>query len=150
MNRDLFFQRIGYAASELRAAELALGQLRQRVLADPTPLRKHRVKPSDVARSLGNVEGTYIVRLFAEFETAIKTYWMRANKQRAWPRTNVSTLMNRLAARLHVDADCLVGAHEVRQCRNVLVHQQPTGPILSITECRSRLGRFLHFLPHVW
>ena len=150
MNTKVFFDQIEGTESEYRAAELALEYLLPQIRADPTRWRRHHVTVSDVVRSRKAIEATYIVRLFAEFETALKAYWKHVKKQSTWPRIHVGTLIDNLAARHYVRGEVVTDAHEVRRCRNKLVHEAPTGPVLSLPHCRSCVCRFLSFLPPNW
>jgi len=122
----------------------------RQIRADPTPLRRHRLTGADVANCQRNLESTYIVRLFAELEAALRTFWKHVKKPSDWPRIHVRALIANVAARQLVSPETLARANEVRQCRNRLVHERPTGPVLTLAECRSHLCRFLSFLPHLW
>jgi hypothetical protein len=62
------------------AAERLLGAAR----LDPTILRRI-VKLSDVIRASESLAGTYVIRLFAEFETGLRSYW--ATLRSTQPRT---------------------------------------------------------------
>jgi hypothetical protein len=52
----------------------AADHFRQAALVDPTILQAD-VQPREILLASKNLEGTYIIRLFAEFETGARQYW---------------------------------------------------------------------------
>ena len=145
MNRQIFFKSIKGAQEEWRVAALAVGRLYNQAKTDPSVLRrKHEILSiTHIKNCLDHLEATYIVRLFAEFEAALRTYWRSAGKQR---RTHTRHLIDKTASRHYIPADLLDRVHQVRECRNRLVHEQTTGPELTLDECGSHLCRFLSAL----
>ena len=93
------------------------------------------------------LEGTYIIRLFAEFETGLRLFWMTIKPTE--PSTRA--LLDGIAARRGIPTDPLASAHTVRVYRNTLVHErdEEVAPI-SIGGARSHLCRFFAFLPESW
>ncbi len=95
------------------------------------------------------LEGTYIIRLFAEFETALRAY-LRETRRRP-PPSRTRDLLESAAAIVHVPPEVLRNAHEVRDFRHVLVHErEATADPLTITEARGRLCVYFSFLPRKW
>lgn len=92
-----------------------------------------------------NLEGTYIIRLFAEFATALRLFWTTYRPTE--PPTRAIDLMNGIAATARIDHDPLENAHGVRRFRNVLAHnrEEPAEPI-QIADVRQRLNRYLAFM----
>jgi hypothetical protein len=78
------------------------------------------LKRLDVYRASERLEGTYVIRLFSEFEVALKTI-LRQWKLKKIPR-GVKPLINRVASHLKFSGPILDNAHLVRHYRNGLVH----------------------------
>src|SRR5947207_4743226 len=71
-----WLDRIKAIEREYRITQLATDRLRADVKRDPTILghnRKLRVR--DVRDASAHLEGIYIIRLFAEFETGLRLFW---------------------------------------------------------------------------
>jgi|SRR5579884_634889 len=131
---------------EYVAMRQAADHFRQAARTDPTILQED-LKPREIIRAFKNLEGTYIVRLFAEFETGARQYWSAI-----WdtdPKT--VDLINGLAAR-HDIADAQRDiVHLVRDYRNSLVHErEDQAEPVPIAAARGYLCRFFSFLPPQW
>ncbi len=103
----------------------------------------------DLRHASDRLDGTYIVRLFAEFETALRLFWAAAKATE--PPSRTRDLLEGVAAMRHVPFGRLADAHTVREYRNSLVHEreQPTTAI-PIAKARNYLNCFLSFLPLTW
>lgn len=124
----------------------AADHFRQAALVDPTILQED-VQPREIILVSRNLEGTYVIRLFAEFETGARQYW-RANWDTE-PRT--TDLLNGLAARCDVPDPLRENVHLVRDYRNALVHEREEQPEpVPIAEARGYLCHFFSFLPPHW
>ncbi len=99
-----------------------------------------------------NFEGTYIVRLFATFEAALRSY-DRANHNDPTRSTRASILIDTIGARRGrgIQAGIRQGVHQVRQVRNYWAHEadEIPGP-MSIEEARRRLQYYLRELEDEW
>ena len=62
----------------------------------------------------------------------------------------MSVLMDRMAAVYAIASDTLRDAHEVRELRNALAHDPQSANDMSLGECKSRLSRYLNYLPRQW
>jgi hypothetical protein len=62
------------------------------------------------------------LRLFSEFEAAVRDYWVSQVRN---TRPNMSTLMDRVADRLDITVLVRTAAHDIRNFRNDIVHQNP-------------------------
>jgi hypothetical protein len=114
--------------------------------ADPTILQG-QLRRGDILTASRNLEGTYITRLFAEFETGARQYW--AANWDTDPRT--VDLLNGLAARCGIPDTQRDNAHSVREYRNALVHEREDRPEgIPIAMARSHLCHFFSFLPPRW
>ena len=75
MTRDeVFNQRLGSAVKEYLAARFCLMKEQKAAWQGATFLPSDRVSPSHVALCLKNLELTYTLRLFAEFEFVLREY----------------------------------------------------------------------------
>ena len=113
----------------------------------PTVL-KGGVQHRDVVNASKALEGTYIVRLFAEFETGLRQFWETISKTH--PKTK--DLLDGLAARCKIGDDQRDHAHLVREYRNSLVHEREDEEVdmIPIAEARGYLCTFFSFLPREW
>ena len=136
---------------ELEAARFAIVQTMRAVEADAvwTRLAEHaRVDRGGLDRCRINLEATFLLRLFAEFEGVLRHYWQHGLRRRTEP--NVSVLIARVASARGMPASHRRGADQVREYRNDLVHEQRLGVQLTFARCRSHIGRFLSWLPAEW
>ena len=94
------------------------------------------------------LEATYFIRLFAEFESALRSYWTGAVRP---TRPITENLVNRIASRRRVGDDVVLGVHSARKYRNSLVHERDElVPRVPIGEARRSLILFLARLPESW
>src|SRR3954454_6418366 len=120
MYRKEVIIKMGAVERECRAAVVAVSELLRRADADPTLLHTAKVVHADVRNCLQNVENTYLVRLFAVFEEALREV-RRVVYGRGGP-IKTHALIQQCAARQHVGHDYLTSAHAVREYRNAVVH----------------------------
>src|SRR5437867_301522 len=121
MTRADAFNALRDVDQELYAARFALARI-IRVVEDGQALHPApEVRLSEFRRCEANLEATYAIRLFAEFERILRDYWMR--RRRRATRPIMDTLMNNIAAYLQMSPADLAAAHEVREDRNILVHE---------------------------
>jgi hypothetical protein len=101
------------------------------------------LKRLDVHRASERLEGTYIIRLFSEFEVALKTV-LRERKVLKIPR-DAKPLINRVASYFKFSGTILDNAHVVREYRNKLVHNLviPDKEKMTIRTVTSHLCTFL-------
>ena len=144
---DLWIRRIKAVEREYLATRFSVDQALQQVRQDPTLLtRDLRVREIEHASEL--LEGTYIIRLFAEFETALRIF---LQKSRGRPPARTRDLLETVAARRRIPHEHLRNAHAVRDYRNVLVHEREADiDPMSIREARSHLCVYFSFLPRDW
>jgi len=101
----------------------------------------------DICACHDDLERTYLVRMFAVFEVALRGFWRRGVGRRSHP--HVSQLMDSVASRCHMRFDHLDRAHRVREFRNTLVHGGGSRS-LALAEAKSYLCKFLSNLPREW
>lgn len=138
--------RIKSVEREYVAMRHAADRFRQAALADPTILDEN-LRRGEIVVASENLEGTYIVRLFTEFETGVRQYWV-VNWD-THPKT--ADLLDGLAARRGVPETQRTNAHLVRDYRNALVHErEEEAKPIPIAVARGYLCHFFSFLPPHW
>ncbi len=138
--------------NEYRAARIAVDELNSALTRDPRLLKKHRIAQAHLRTAVANLEGTYLVRLFASFEAALRSY-DRARHKDPERKEDASVLIDTIGGRRGQgisDAD-RKGAHAVRRVRNYWAHENDASPEpMTIAEARSRLQKYLSWLPEQW
>lgn len=132
---------------EYNTARLAMDRLNQHAKDNPGVLTGD-LRYKDIGMASERLDGTYVVRLFAEFETALR-HFMRQFQYRE-PR-NAEALVNRVKDRGGISDDHVRNVHAVREYRNMLVHDRATpASEVSIRNATSYLGTFLAWLQRFW
>lgn len=152
MKKQRFLDRLASVKNECGAATLGVERLRQDAAHDPTILEGQDFESDDLLPCLRNLESTYLVRLFAEFEACLRLYWREVRRRPTWKTIGAEVLIQSVAAYEGVPDEFVDAVQAVREFRNALVHQpeaRETRP-LALAECRTRLGRFLSYLPARW
>lgn len=144
--RDDAIRRLKSVEDEFRAARFALDEAVLAAESDPLRAGAARVTPSQLALAHSNADVTYLVRLFAEFESFLRGYW--ATLRKTEPPTR--TLIGITSRRKSIPADLHQQVQAVRQYRNDVVHGGLVTPRWALSQCRSRLCRFLAHLPDDW
>jgi hypothetical protein len=138
----------------VKAVECEYGAIRfgtDRLIAavndDPSILESHVRRP-DIATASMHLEGTYIVRVFSEFETALQ-HFLRAFHIRK-PR-GAEAHVNRVRDRGHIPQANTDAVHRVREHRNVLVHERSklVTPV-TLREATRFLCTFLSRVQRFW
>ena len=105
------------------------------------------VRHVDLRRAVDNLEATYIIRLFAEYETILQDHLSAHHSGIRIPRT-AEALINRVALRERLPDPIREAAQSVREYRNALVHRRIAPvPSRSLREVLAALNRFLARLP---
>jgi hypothetical protein len=140
--------RIKSVEREHRAMRLAIDRLWAAARADPSESMGD-VTLADIRKASGSLDGTYLIRLFAEFETGLRLYW--AAKRKSAPPSRTRDLLDSVAAIREIRLEVLAKAQGVRESRNALVHEREEArePV-SIAEARRHLCRYFSFLPPGW
>jgi hypothetical protein len=113
---------------------------------DPTILKAigHR----DLMNAAGQLEGTYVVRLFAEFETCLRSYWRICVRDTNPP---AEVLVDRIGDKRRIPRSQVSNAQKVRQWRNTLVHERDqVGERVPIDVAKGHLCHYVAFLPLEW
>lgn len=146
--RQARLQRIKSVEQEYFAAEIAAALLAERLHSDPSSLPSTlRARDGEAVRR--NLEATFLIRIFAEFEAGLRDYWRDGLHRKKRPGTEV--LIDRVADARHIPSTTLAPAHEVHLYRNSLVHEgNGKADPVSLEIARSRLCKFFSFLPIDW
>ena len=145
---DAVLTNVKVVGREYSATRLATDRLLAAVCDDPT-LLSGDVSPSDIRRASENLEGTYLIRLFAEFETVLRLYWSAVRGTP--PPSRTRDVLDGIAATRRIPVTRLFDAHAVREYRNTLVHERDEAAVsISMGDARRYLCRFLSFLPPTW
>ncbi|HKI43565.1 MAG TPA: hypothetical protein VKA66_25105 [Mycobacterium sp.] len=104
---------------EYMSARAALNRLKDAVAATPDLLKNDRVAREYLRDAHENVEGTYIVRLFAAFEAALRSY-DRVKHNDPDRRTEASVMIDEIGGKRGrgIQVGIREGDHEVRRVRN--------------------------------
>jgi hypothetical protein len=130
---------------EYASMRLAADRLLEQAGHDVTILRgTHEVR--DIRAAADHLEVTNVMRLFAEFEKSLRSFWI-TEKETEPP---MKDLLNGVASRSLVPADLLQEAHAIRDYRNALVHDGHDTHPFTIAEVRRCLCIFLSYLPPSW
>lgn len=139
--------RIKAVEREYVVARFATDRLDQQARDDPAVLQGD-LRLRDIRMLADRLEGTYILRAFAEFEQGLRNY-LRAFRIRV-PK-NAEPLINRVRDRAHIANDDAASVHAVRLYRNTLIHDdaEPAPPV-SIRDATRSLGIFIGWLQRYW
>jgi hypothetical protein len=139
-------------AVEREAAVVGFGLdvLQDRLQADPSLLAVRNLRMVHFRQGVINRELTYLVRLYAVFESGLRDAWHSAFHETTHPR--MTDLLQALTSRRRIPREPLENAHRVRKYRNQIVHEQQEDGADQITlEMAVRFTcRFFSFLPEQW
>jgi hypothetical protein len=137
---------------KFRSARAAVDRLRGAVAVMPDLLKNDRVAADYLRRADQNLDGTYIVRLFAAFEAALRSY-DRARHNDPGRESKVSVMIDQIGGKRGrgIQQGIRNDAHEVRQVRNYWAHEEDEVPLpMTVDGARARLQAFLSELPDEW
>ena len=117
------------------------------MLPNPTILHGAQVVQADVRACRDGLENTYLVRMFAVFEEALRDI-RRVVYQKPGPVLTF-VLLNQCASRQKVKSDDLAAAHRVRDFRNTIVHGGNATPV-TVPQARAWLCTFFGSMPKQW
>jgi hypothetical protein len=139
-------ERVKAVEREYWAARLAVDRLAADVARDPGALGDGP-EPRDLLAARENIQGTYLIRMFAEFETAVKSYWKAS--RRTHPQAEV--LLNRVGALRGMPGDVINGVHAARKHRNNLLHDREGDmDAVTVSQARQWFQTYLARLPNQW
>jgi hypothetical protein len=142
-------ERIRAVEREYRASKTAVGLLAREMQQNPALGRPDGWGTRDARQVQENLEPTFIIRLYAEFEAGLREAWEHHFKQATHPpmRDLLLAIATRRAA-----ADCLDDARAVQEYRNNLVHEGDprAAKPMSFEKAQRYLAVFLSRLPPHW
>jgi hypothetical protein len=106
------------------------------------------VTDSELRRCAENLEITFVLRLFSEYEAVLRDFWKNGVGKRTRP--DMQPLMESIGRRRRMNNDDLASAHEIREYRNEIIHENPRSPRFHFSECSRALGKYLRWLPQDW
>ena len=150
--RSDWHERLWEVWGEYRAARTAINTLKEMTTAAPDLLKHDRETRLYLRSASRNLEGTYIVRLYAAFEAALRSFGRarHADSSREIPS---GVLIDEIGGKRGrgISSEVRRRAHEVRRVRNFWAHEEEIDPgPMSVEEARSRLQTFLCELPDHW
>jgi hypothetical protein len=145
--------RIAAVAQEYLAAKTAASLLSVKLTADPSYGWSQRWEPKAGAAFSANLEATYIIRIYAEFEAGLRDYW----KTRLGHKTHPSMLdlVCHAIPNEYFSQDCVENADDVREYRNFLVHDMEEDPpanmvTVTVMEAKKHLCAYFSRLDARW
>lgn len=147
MYRKKAIPAVGHVQGEYRVAAWAVDRCRHQADADPSIHNASKIELNEFRRCGVTLEATYLIRLFAVFESHLRDIWARAFERDTHPI--VRDLIDGCAARQGVPDDILAHAHEVRVYRNSLVHGGEA-PQVILGGARQYLYTYLGGMPPEW
>ena len=150
-HRFEWHQHIKDVEGEYQAARMALDRLKADFARMPD-LLKRREERAYLRAADRNLEGTYLVRLFAAFEAALRSYDRARHND---PNRNevASVLIDATGGRRGqgIADDVRKGAHAVRRARNYWAHEDDATPErMAVADARAQLQEYLSWLPDEW
>lgn len=137
---------------EFKAARLAVSRLKEQVNADANIVAGEHGVREHLSSADANLEGTYIVRIFAAFEAALRSY-DRYHFDDPDRETRAATMIDQLGALNHVRVRIPIrdGVHRVRRIRNYWAHDTDEDPNpMPIDQVRGLLQAYLDRFPKGW
>lgn len=137
---------------EYQTARLAVDRLKQQVAVSPEMFSGSMELRPNLRATDNNLEGTYLVRLFAAFEAALRSF-DRARHDDGTRTLDAAVLIDSTAGRRGQGISTAIRsrAHEVRLVRNYWAHESDELPsLLTLAQARSRLQEYLSWLPAEW
>ncbi len=150
MRREQAHQRLQSVFDELLAARFSTSFLLTQIERGGDPLSGQALRPVQFKRCAANLEYTYTLRLFAAFESVLRSYYAVMRPSPRVRRTKISILMDRLASRCTIPFDILKNAHDVREYRNSLIHPAGNDDVMTFGDCKQRLSLLVSHLPRNW
>jgi len=150
MNRSHAFNLLRRVRGELEAGRFALAEVLRASKANLDFLQaahQSRVSPAELRRCADNLEITFTLRLFAEFEAVVRDFWETAVRPTS---PDMRTLIDSVAARRAIAPDHVAAAHAIREFRNDIIHENLRDLRFTFSDCARDLGRYLSWPPDAW
>jgi len=151
MIRQEAYRKLDDVRDEYHASRFTLARTLKGFETEPRMLelgREEKVTIHHLQSCAANLQITYLLRLFAEFEGILRDYWANGRRRTTSPR--MAQLLDNIAAYRFINSTDLQHAHEIREYRNEVIHNHLQDPRFDFRICRSRLASFVHWLPLRW
>lgn len=153
IKRQRRIERISAVLQEFRAAKTASDWLATQMKADSRYGFDHGWEPRAGTAFVENLEATYIIRIYAEFEATLRDYWLTYWKQATRPK--MYQLVNKAIPDQRFSEDVVDNADDVRLYRNFLVHDIEDEPgealaTFSVPQAKSHLCAYIARLDPTW
>ncbi len=152
--RQAFIDRVKGAERESYVIAAAVAHYGPAALAGEALLPR-KTSPRDIVAAADQVESTYLIRMWAEFETALRSYRRQITGE-SDDRISTRNLIDWTAGVRQgraIAADIRDDVHDVREYRNFLMHErddQAPRATVAIEVARKRLNTLLHCRPIQW
>ena len=142
-------ERMKSVEREYQIAIASSDALTEALRRTPSLLTDRGLVRADLDAQVENLASTYLIRLFAEFETGLRDYWATLkNRKKNIPGRG---MIDSLSSARIVDDRIRQNVHAVRKYRNSLVHEDDSqADPVGITEARRSLCLFFGRLPDHW
>lgn len=153
IKRQQRIQRIANVLQEYLAAKTASDLLAAQTDANPNYGRDHGWESRSGTAFTAHLEATYIIRIYAEFEAALRDYWLTYHGQSTRPRMH--QLVNQAIPDQRFSQDVIDRADDVREYRNFLIHEIDDEPgermaTFTVQQAKSHLCSYLSRLNPSW
>lgn len=147
-DRQRFFDQIKAAERDCRVVDAAILHYRPAVRSGKAKMPAES-SPRDLDAIADHVEATYLIWMWASFETALRSYHEARTGDDRIRAVDLINWAASLGQKLSIPNDIQALVHEVRNYRNTLIHGGSAPPV-SIEQARRRLNTMLHCLPMRW
>ena len=144
----LWMWRMGAIEREFKATRFSVEHVKSLAVAGH-PVLQGETKLRDLNGAVERIEHTFVIRLFVEFESALRAFIdFEGLDQPKWAQG----VIDKVAQRANVVNDLRKRVQEVRDFRNQLVHTNIRKKVdsLSMREVTSRIVTFLSRLQNRW
>jgi hypothetical protein len=140
-------RRVREVESEFEAVRFCVDRTLNDFAQDSATKDADRV--GSIQSAANRLEATYLIRIFAEFESAVRDF--RATARATPPPVRTRDLLEGIGSRRNAARREIDAAHRVREYRNGLLHGrvEETSRV-TVAEARQALCRFLSRLPLDW
>jgi hypothetical protein len=134
---------------EYAVATISRDTMIEALKKDPSLLTKKNLNQADLDRLNENLSSTYLIRIFAEFETGLRAFWKTQRSRK--PSIPVRDMIDSVSSKRNVEDVIRIDAHIVRKYRNSLVHDEDAeAEFVEIGTARKFLCKFFGRLPETW
>ena len=149
MKRQARIKRLDDIWFEFLVASTATRLLEERLSQEPSFGDGDGWRSRDAIRWRKNLEPTFVIRIYADFEESLRDAWKYQFRQVTQPP--MKDLLVAIAARATMPDLWLEEMNLVRDYRNSLIHSGKEGlAVVTLEQARSRMARFLSRLALDW